>query len=360
MYFNKLKLSTMKKFVLPIIVLNAVFVFVSLAFSQTTTRTVFFESFTSSTCGPCATQNPYMTSYLGSKGDTIVSVKYHVGWPSPGNDPMYLHNTTQSYDRRYYYSVNSVPYTKIDGMYTTQSYSNFATLNYYVNYRLSVSTPVGISVTDVRIPGDSIRSTITVTNLSELPAGNYYLRVMALENRIVYQSPPGTNGETMFPHVFRRSYPSSQGTSHPITAGTYTYTITYKIDPAWVSDNIYTIAFVQEDNSKEIMNVGGKYTAHSAIVPISTEIPKGFSVSQNYPNPFNPKTTVEFALPKDGFTTLKVFNALGKEMGTYHSGMTKAGSYKIMIDASEWTSGLYFYKIQSGSFSETKRMMLVK
>ncbi|MFA7360534.1 MAG: Omp28-related outer membrane protein [Candidatus Kapaibacterium sp.] len=350
----------MKKITFQFFVL-AVFVVLSTAvFSQTTTRTVFFEGFTSSTCAPCASQNPYMAGYLATKGDSIISVKYHVGWPSPGNDPMYLHNTVQNYDRRYYYGVNSVPYTKIEGMYFTQSYSNYGTLDYYFNYRLSVPTPVAISVVNHLIPGDSIRATITVTNLSELPAGNYYLRAMALENRITYSTPPGSNGETIFPHVFRASYPTSQGTSHPIAAGTYTYIITYKLNSAWVTDNMHTIAFVQEDNTKEIYNVAGIYSPPTAIAPISTEIPKGFSVSQNYPNPFNPKTTVEFSLPKEDYTSLKVFNSLGKEVGTYHSGMTKAGKYRIVIDASEWTSGLYFYQIRSGSFSETKRMMLVK
>lgn len=350
----------MKKFSLQFFVIAVVLILYSTVFSQTTTRTIFFEGFTSSTCAPCAQQNPYMSSYLATKGDSIISVKYHVGWPSPGNDPMYLHNPTQNYDRRYYYGVNSVPYTRIEGMYFTQTYSNPATLNYYFNYRLSVPTPVTISVVNHLIPGDSIRATITVTNLSELPAGNYYLRAMALEHRITYATPPGSNGETIFPHVFRASYPTSQGTSHPVAAGTYTYIITYKLNPAWVTDNMHTIAFVQEDNSKEIYNVGGIYTPPTAIAPISTEIPRGFSVSQNYPNPFNPRTTIEFSLPKEDYTTLKIFNSLGKEVGTYHSGMTKAGKYKIVIDASEWTSGLYFYQIQSGSFTETKRMMLVK
>lgn len=350
----------MKKITLQFFALAVIVMLSTAAFSQTTTRTVFFEGFTSSTCAPCAQQNPYMASYLATKGDSIVSVKYHVGWPSPGNDPMYLHNPTQSYDRRYYYGVNSVPYTKIEGLYFTQTYSNTSTLNYYFNYRIAVPTPVTISVVNSLIPGDSMKATITVTNLSELPAGNYYLRAMALENRIVYGTPPGSNGETIFPHVFRASYPTSQGTSHPVAAGTYIYTIKYKINSAWVTDNMHTIAFVQEDNSKEIYNVAGVYTPPTAIAPISTEIPKGFSVSQNYPNPFNPKTTVEFSVPKEDYTSLKVFNSLGKEVGTYHSGMTKAGKYRIVIDASEWTSGLYFYQIKSGSFSETKRMMLVK
>ena len=80
----------MKKFSLQFFVIAVVLILYSTVFSQTTTRTIFFEGFTSSTCAPCAQQNPYMSSYLATKGDSIISVKYHVGWPSPGNDPMYL------------------------------------------------------------------------------------------------------------------------------------------------------------------------------------------------------------------------------------------------------------------------------
>ncbi len=350
----------MKKIITILFLFTVVVLMASTTYSQTTTRTVFFEGFTSSTCAPCASANPYMAAYLGQKGDTILSVKYHVGWPAPGNDPMYLYNPTQSYDRRYYYAVNSVPYTRIDGLAFTQTYSNPALLNSFVYPRLAIPTPIAISVVDQRIAGDSIKSTITVTNLAALPTGNYYLRVMALEHQIKYTTPPGTNGETVFPHVFRKSYPSSQGTSHPTAAGTYTYVIKYKLESVWAALAIHTLAFIQEDNSKEIFNVAGKYSVQTAIVPVSNEIPSDFSVSQNYPNPFNPRTTVEFSVPKEDYTSLKVFNSLGKEVGTYHSGITKAGKYKIVIDAAEWSSGLYFYQIQSGSFSETKRMMLVK
>lgn len=350
----------MKKLFTLLFVITAFVIMSSTVFSQTTTRTVFFEGFTSSTCSPCASQNPYMAAYLAQKGDTIIGVKYHVGWPSPGNDPMYLLNPTQSYDRRYYYGVNSVPYTRIDGLTFTQSYSNPSALNSLVFPRLAIPTPITISVVDQRITGDSIKATITVTNLSALNSGSYYLRVMALEELVKYTTAPGTNGEKNFPHVFRRSYPSSQGTVHPLAAGTYTYVFTYSMESAWVANSIHTIAFIQEDNSKEIFNVAGKWTAPTAIVPVSNEIPRDFSVTQNYPNPFNPRTTVEFSVPKEDYTSLKVFNSLGKEVGTYHSGLTKAGKYKIVLDASEWSSGLYFYKITSGSYSETRRMMLVK
>lgn len=330
--------------------------------SQTTVqRKVFFEGFTSSTCGPCATANPYMVSYLASKGDSIVSVKYHMGWPGAGNDPMYLYNTVQNYDRRYVYGVNSIPYTRFDGLYYTQTYSNPSSLNYYFWTRLAVPTPVQLTVVDQRIPGDTIKATVTVTNLSTLPAGTYYLRVMAIEKNIRYTTPPGSNGELTFPHVFRRSYPNSTGTALSTAAGTYTFVFKYKIDLAvWDPYEMYTIAFVQEDGTKEIMNVEGKWTEPSAINPISSEIPNNYVLGQNYPNPFNPRTTVEFSVPTTGFTTLKVYNILGKEVGTYVNENVKAGKYFVTIDGTNLSSGIYYYTLTSGDFSQTKRMTLVK
>ena len=68
--------------------------------SQTTQR-VLLENWTSSTCGPCASNNPALRQWISDHWSNLVCVSYHVGWPSPGNDPMYLHNPTQSYDRRY-------------------------------------------------------------------------------------------------------------------------------------------------------------------------------------------------------------------------------------------------------------------
>jgi hypothetical protein len=334
---------------------------VSFVNSQTTIqRKVFFEGFTSSTCGPCASANPYMAAYLATKGDSIVSVKYHMGWPSPGNDPMYLYNTVQAYDRRYVYGVNSIPYTRFDGLYYTQTYSNPATLNYYFWTRLAVPTPVQLTVVDQRLPGDSIQATVTVTNLSALTAGTYYLRVMALELNVRYATPL-YNGESIFPHVFRKSYPNSTGTALSTAAGTYTFVFKYKIDvTTWDANNIYTVAFVQEDATKEIFNVAGKWTDPSAINPISSEVPVNYSLGQNYPNPFNPRTTVEFSIPKSGFTSLKVYNILGKEVGTYVNENVKAGSYFVTVDGANLASGVYFYTLTSGDFSQTKRMTLLK
>ncbi len=89
-------------------------------------------------------------------------------------------------------------------------------------------------------------------------------------------------------------------------------------------------------------------------------IPKIFSLSQNYPNPFNPITEVKYALPRDCWVTLEVYNILGQRVATLVEKSQRAG-YKIAKwDASSFSSGIYFYRIQAGDFVQTRKMILLK
>jgi hypothetical protein len=88
--------------------------------------------------------------------------------------------------------------------------------------------------------------------------------------------------------------------------------------------------------------------------------PVDYILSQNYPNPFNPSTTINFSIPEKSFVSLKVFNSLGQEIETLVSEDLSTGSYKYDWDAFGLTTGIYFYKLQSGSFVETKKMILLK
>lgn len=85
-----------------------------------------------------------------------------------------------------------------------------------------------------------------------------------------------------------------------------------------------------------------------------------FSLDQNFPNPFNPTTTIKFSLGKNGFTTLKLYDVLGKEVANIVNGVLEDGPHEVNFDASMLPSGTYFYTITSGSFTETKKMMLLK
>jgi hypothetical protein len=89
-------------------------------------------------------------------------------------------------------------------------------------------------------------------------------------------------------------------------------------------------------------------------------LPHSYSLSQNYPNPFNPTTTIQYALPFSGQVTLKVYNVLGQEVGSLVNQYEIAGRYSVRFNAGNLSSGLYFYRIQSGTYSSVRKMMLVK
>lgn len=89
-------------------------------------------------------------------------------------------------------------------------------------------------------------------------------------------------------------------------------------------------------------------------------IPKGYSLEQNCPNPFNPSTSIKYAVSDMQFVTLKVYDVLGNEIATLVNEEQPAGSYEVSFDASQFTSGIYFYRLQAGNFVETKKMILLK
>ncbi len=88
--------------------------------------------------------------------------------------------------------------------------------------------------------------------------------------------------------------------------------------------------------------------------------PKGYALAQNYPNPFNPTTTIGYELPVASEVSLTVYDVLGKEVMTLVKARQEAGSYRVNVNASGLSSGVYFYRLQAGSFVATKKMMLVK
>jgi hypothetical protein len=94
---------------------------------------------------------------------------------------------------------------------------------------------------------------------------------------------------------------------------------------------------------------------------VDNSVPAVFALNQNYPNPFNPSTKISFSLANAGYTTLKVYNIVGKEVASLFSGNAEAGKqYVVNFDAKSLSSGMYFYKLQSGSNVEVNKLTLVK
>jgi carboxypeptidase T len=106
-----------------------------------------------------------------------------------------------------------------------------------------------------------------------------------------------------------------------------------------------------------------KLTAYNDIptgINTENEVPQQFNLSQNYPNPFNPNTVISYNVGTSGNVLLKVFNMLGKEVATLVNERQNAGSYSVDFYGSNLSSGMYYYKIESGLYSATKKMMLIK
>jgi hypothetical protein len=92
----------------------------------------------------------------------------------------------------------------------------------------------------------------------------------------------------------------------------------------------------------------------------NANIPGKFDLKQNYPNPFNPSTKIEFSIPENTYVTLKVYDAAGKQAAVLVDEFKIAGNHFVSYDASRLSSGVYFYRLETEKFSETKRMTLLK
>ncbi|MFC2089117.1 T9SS type A sorting domain-containing protein, partial [Calditrichota bacterium] len=90
------------------------------------------------------------------------------------------------------------------------------------------------------------------------------------------------------------------------------------------------------------------------------QLPEQFILAQNYPNPFNPRTNIQFSIPRTEFVTLKIYNLLGQEVSMLVSDKLTPGNYKYTWDASGLASGSYYYRIKAGTFTETKKLLLLK
>lgn len=110
--------------------------------------------------------------------------------------------------------------------------------------------------------------------------------------------------------------------------------------------------------------IGWVVTNGGVITGINNQIsnvePNSFKLLQNYPNPFNPETKISFSIPKTGLVTLKIYDILGKEVAALLNEVKNAGSYELNFNASNLSSGTYFYRIESGNFTDTKKMFLLK
>ena len=117
--------------------------------------------------------------------------------------------------------------------------------------------------------------------------------------------------------------------------------------------------WISTSSGLAIFKEGGIVLVHEQKEKVMHFLDK-FILGQNYPNPFNPSTTIKYSIPKQSYVTLKVYDILGREVQTLFNEEKPAGNYQVEFDAAELPSGVYFYRIKAGSFSQVRKMLLIK
>ena len=238
-------------------------------------------------------------------------------------------------------------------------------------YQLYLSSNNGVSWDTIKTGG--LPSNLNSINCLEINGNNVYLG--AYPGGLYKSTNNGYNWNNILsiPDVETISFYGNN-----IFAGGYGFYISSNSGVNWISkfdglSNDSLIWTFANNNSYAFIGVRGYDTAFRpsgiwrrpfseviGIQNISTEIPSAFSLSQNYPNPFNPTTNIRFDLLKSGIVKLVVFDALGREVATLVNESLSPGTYEVTFDASKLNSGVYFYKITSGDFSDVKKMLLIK
>jgi hypothetical protein len=333
-------------------------------------RKVLVEIFTSTTCSPCyAADVYYFQSWYPNYGgnSSVVTLAYHVWWPTPGNDPMYLANTVPVQTRSNYYQASGAyaPRAYIDGFIDgTSSYTGWPGA---VEGRWLDFSPINIVLTGTR-NGNVLNMNAAITAEQSVNSANWRVHWAVVESELSYQqNSPG--GYVPFVHEFVHRDMSPDGNGSPITISqgqTVNVPRTITMNTAWEAANCRVVVFVQNNTDKKVQNA--EYIETSTLTGVGEPIngvPTTFDISQNYPNPFNPETNIDFAVAKPSYVTVGVYDLLGQEVKTLVAEEKATGTYSLRWNGLDnlgrsVPSGMYLYRMTAGSYSATRKMMLLK
>ena len=344
-----------------------VLAFSTLGFSQG--RTALVETYTSSTCAPCAPGNANLESILGDPGneEQYVSIKYQMYWPGTG-DPYY---TDECDSRRLYYGVSSVPETRLNG---GSGFNPEALTQPMLDGAIAETPKCEIdAIFKVDETSQTVDIMVDVLALEDIPGGTF-LQCAIYEKTTTGNV--GTNGETEFYNVMKKFIPGTNGTIVPSSTDSgdvasfelsYTFNGSYTL-PAGASTpidhdvehsveeftDLGVAVWIQRIASKEVFNAAdAQYTWLS-----TEENTSSLASVKIYPNPTLDRTAIVFHSSEMQNVTISVINSLGQEVFVDELTDVSAGREIYDLTTTNFESGIYLVTISSKTGKLTKRLSI--
>lgn len=333
----------MKKFIILAMVAS-----IALPLAAQVTRKTLIEDFSSSTCGPCAGANANMESNVIPNISNYTVIKYQQDFPGSG-DP---YRTPEAVNRRYYYSINSIPRLELDGQWdgnggllTTSIFNSFQADPAYMT----------IDITSATYSGTTVNVSGTITPLITYAAGTYRYQVVVTEKQTTQNV--GTNGETEFYNVMMNMEPTQAGTAIAALTANTPITFSKTVLLPYAAPNSYTcchvenmadlrvVVFVQNNADKKVLQSEWADVLLLGIDGIDME---GNGIATVYPNPVNDFATIKFQLAKSAPANITVTNVMGQVVYQSDLGMLSSGIARHSFNTKNLSDGIYNVTLQAG------------
>lgn len=263
-----------------------------------------------------------------------------------------------------YYGITGYPTAVFDGVEKFIGGSNNQSMySYYLPIyqdRKAINSAFTIDVFGDNV-GNDYDLTVRVARMATIPYDNIKLFVVLTESDI----PFNWYGLDHLDWVERLVIPSSDGTPIDMMANdVLDVDLGFTMNTSWDIESCELTVFIQNVDDKEILQGTKLMVLDLTQLDVGDDagasLPAVTTLKGNYPNPFNASSTIKYSLSQEGMVTIKLFDILGREIATLVNGREQAGEHSVTVDASELGTGVYFYRMDTENFSETKKMLLIK
>lgn len=317
-------------------------------------RIVLVEEFTSVTCKPCTTASAVLNQLVRDKGSQVVTIRNQVNFP-PAPNP---YSTGETEGRKGYYSVETLPHGRYDGQ--SMVVTNQGEVYSRVEDRLTVESPIRLEVTHM-LAGNTVNVQVRMTAGAAGLQGTYVLHVVAVEHEIHDPSILqiiGNNQEVTIHDVMRKMVNGPDGEAVSLNPDeTRTVDVPYMLGNGWNPDQIYTIVFVQNTATNEVVQTAFSPRPGPVGSVDPSPLPPGFSIMSAIPTPSLSNAILPFNIGRSVDVSISIHAVDGTLLRRQELGSLEAGAYSAPIDLAGLAPGSYLCVVQAGDIRMTKRLV---